>query len=119
MLVHGDFRIDNLLFSNSSSNVAATLDWELSTLGDNMSDFSYFCMPYELSRDNPFYRGLQGLDLDALGIPSRRQAFQMYINQLKKYSDGMVRTMTEDELDYYSAFSFFRSAAILQVLCDN
>ena len=113
--MHGDFRIDNMLFSKDSAEVAAALDWELSTLGDNMSDFAYFCMPYELSRDNPFYRGLQGLDLESLGIPSRRQAFSIYTERLRHHSSGTVRTMTEDELDYYGAFSFFRSAAILQV----
>ena len=104
-----------MLFSNISPDVTATLDWELSTLGDNMSDFSYFCMPYELSRDNPFYKGLKGLDLEVLGIPSRREAFRIYTERLRFHSNGNVRTMTEDELDYYSAFSFFRSAAILQV----
>jgi acyl-CoA dehydrogenase family protein 10 len=114
MLVHGDFRIDNLLFSNDSPEVVATLDWELSTLGDNMSDLAYFLMPYELPRDNPFFMGLQGLDLEALGIPSRREAFKMYVDKLKLISHGHHRTMTEDELDYYSAFSFFRSSAILQ-----
>ena len=104
-----------MLFKNESPNVAAVLDWELSTLGDNMSDFSYFLMPFELDRQNPFYMGLKGLDLESLGIPSRRKAFEIYTEKLQKYSTGSDRRIVEDELDYYSAFSFFRSCAILQV----
>lgn len=116
VLVHGDYRIDNLLFEPNEPNVLAVLDWELSTLGDNMADFAYFCMAYDFEPNNPFFRGLKGRDLASLGIPTKEEALQMYVRQMAAHSASTKAHLVAGELDYYSAFAFFRSCAILQVI---
>jgi acyl-CoA dehydrogenase family protein 10 len=117
VLVHGDYRIDNLLFDPQGPNVLAVLDWELSTLGDNMADFAYFCMSYDFEPDNAFFCGLKGRDLSQLGIPTRDEALQMYVKQMAVHSASSSNAhIIAGEIDYYSAFAFFRSCAILQVI---
>jgi acyl-CoA dehydrogenase family protein 10 len=118
VLVHGDYRIDNLLFEPQGPNVLAVLDWELSTLGDNMADIAYFCMSYDFEPDNPFFCGLKGRDLVQLGIPSKEEVLRMYTEQMAAQSSfpSSYAHIVAGEIDYYSAFAFFRSCAILQVI---
>ncbi|KVO86175.1 phosphotransferase [Burkholderia ubonensis] len=104
-LVHGDFRIDNLMFERDSYRVKAVLDWELSTLGNPLADLAYFCMCLRLpsAGDVP---GLAGEDRDALGIPHEAQIVARYCE---------LRGIAPIEnWHFYLAFSFFRLAAIAQ-----
>lgn len=103
VIVHGDFRLDNLVFSGSG-DVEAVLDWELSTLGDPLADFSYLLMKWELPADG--CSALGGLDLPALGIPSRAEAVALY-----RRATGRTAL---PELDWYFAYNLFRLVGILQ-----
>ncbi len=104
-LVHGDFRIDNLIFEPESSSIAAIVDWELSTLGHPLADLGYFCMALRLPR-NPALPGLGGLDRAALGIPDEASL-------LARYAERSGRALPGD-WPFVLAFSFFRLAAIAQ-----
>lgn len=102
-IVHGDFRLDNVIFAAESPKLLAVLDWELSTLGHPLADFAYSCLPYRFPPQS--FSGLQGLDLEDLGIPSEA-AF------IKRYCERTGREGLSD-LDFYMAFNMFRLAAIL------
>lgn len=103
-IVHGDYRLDNLIFDPASPRVAATIDWELSTTGDPLADYSYFIMNWMLPADGRARLG--GLDLDALGIPSAAEVEQ-------RYSEARGLSSLPD-LNWYFAFNLFRHAGILQ-----
>jgi len=78
-LVHGDFRLDNLMFDAETDQVLAVLDWELSTIGNPLADLAYNCMAYHLPSElNAAFQGFAGLDLAALGIPSEQQYLAAY-----------------------------------------
>lgn len=104
-IIHGDFRADNVIFHPTEARVEAVLDWELSTLGHPMGDFTYHLMMYHLPPH--MIGGFAGADLQALGIPSQA-------DYLAAYCERTGRTVpTEKELNFFLAFNMFRLAGII------
>ena len=103
-LVHGDYRVDNLIFHPHEPRVLAVLDWELSTLGHPLADFAYHVMTWRVTPAE--FRGLKGHDLRALGIPEEDAYVRAYCQRTGR--DALP------DWDYYMAFNMFRMAAILQ-----
>jgi len=104
-LVHGDFRLDNMMFHPESHTVLALVDWELSTLGHPFTDLAYQCMQLRMPNDG-LMSGLGGIDRHAAGIPEEQE-----------YIDAYCQRMGLDEIphwNFYLGLSFFRFAAILQ-----
>jgi aminoglycoside phosphotransferase (APT) family kinase protein len=104
-IVHGDYRIDNVVFHPGEPRILAVLDWELSTLGHPLADFAYHCMTWRMP-EGAHARGLVGVDFAALGIPTEREYVAMYCK-----ATGRDRI---DHFEYYVAYNMFRLAAILQ-----
>jgi aminoglycoside phosphotransferase (APT) family kinase protein len=105
-IVHGDFRLDNAIFHPSEPRILAVLDWELSTLGHPLVDLAYLCMRYHLSAEQ--FRGLAGLNLAALQIPSETECVADYCRRRDR------ATVAPQDWTYYLAFNMFRLAGILQ-----
>jgi len=103
-IVHGDYRIDNVVFSKVAPKVLGVLDWELSTLGDPLADFTYFAMSWIQPHEGK--SGLAGLDLKSLGIPDLESLIEHYC--LKTGRDDLP------DLTWYFAYNLFRITAILQ-----
>lgn len=103
-IVHGDFRLDNMILDANQARVKAVLDWELSTLGDPMADFSYLLIAYAIPGNAR--NGLLGADIEALGIPSIEELAQRYGQQT-----GLGQPQN---LDWLLSYNLFRLAAICQ-----
>lgn len=103
-IVHGDYKVDNIVFHATEARIVALLDWELATIGDPLADFAFHLMAWHLEAS--LFRGWSGEDLDALGIPGERSYAEAYER----------RTGLKVQIDwrFYLVFSMFRLAAILQ-----
>ena len=107
-IVHGDFRLDNMILHPTRSKILAVLDWELSTIGDPLADFTYHLMQWQMPQgfSTNGAGSLLGVDLKALGIPEMDEYVALYCRRT-----GRERA---PNMDYYAAYNFFRLAGILQ-----
>ncbi|MEM1438585.1 MAG: phosphotransferase family protein [Pseudomonadota bacterium] len=105
-IVHGDYRLDNMIIAPAEARVSAILDWELSTIGHPLADFTYHLMAWQMPDIGIGSSGLAGKDVDALGIPDEATYVARYCERTGR--DGI------ENRDFYSAYNFFRIAAILQ-----
>lgn len=105
VLVHGDYRLDNMVFHPSEPRVLGVIDWEISTLGDPLAELSYLCMPWRTPED---WGGLQGHDLAALGLPTEQEMVAYYCALSK-------RAVPDPALwEFYMAYNLFRVSCIRQ-----
>jgi len=105
-VVHGDYRLDNVVFHPTEPRILAVLDWELSTLGHPLADFAYHCMSWRIPPGK--FRGIEGLPLDELGIPSEREYIELYCRRTGRAG------IDPSTWDYYLAYNMFRIAGITQ-----
>ena len=103
-IVHGDYRIDNLIYAPGAPRVLAVLDWELATIGDPLADFTYLAMSWVMPRDGR--SGLIGVNLEEAGLPTLDEV-------VGRYCDATGRERLED-LHWYFAYNLFRTVCILQ-----
>jgi aminoglycoside phosphotransferase (APT) family kinase protein len=103
-VVHGDYRMDNLVFHMTEPKVIGVLDWELSTIGDSLADFAYHVMSWRVTPE--LFRGLAGIDFASLGIPTEEEYVAAYCRQTGR---GAIL-----DWDFYIVYSLFRLAAIMQ-----
>lgn len=105
-IVHGDYRIDNVIFDSQEPRIRAVIDWELCTLGHPLADFAYHCMVWRIPPG--VFRGLGGTDLPSLGIPTEREYVAAYCRRTGRAG------IAERDWEYYMAYNLFRIAAIAQ-----
>ena len=105
-LIHGDYRLDNLIFHKEKPQIIAVVDWELSTLGHPLADLSYQCMQWRLPRESPGIKGLQGVNRTREGLPTEAEYVRQYC---ERRGIGPITGWP-----FYLAFNFFRLAAIVQ-----
>jgi aminoglycoside phosphotransferase (APT) family kinase protein len=105
-VVHGDYRLDNMILHPSEPKVIAVLDWELCTIGDPMADFTYHLMQWQMPGGVSSGGSLLNADFKALGIPTLEEYTAMYCRRAGR--------TTIPNMDYYAAYNFFRLAGILQ-----
>lgn len=103
-IVHGDYRMDNLVFHKTEPQVIGVLDWELSTIGDPLADFAYHAMSWRI--DPALYNGLGGVDVAALGIPDEADYVAAYCQRTGRAAI--------ESWEFYLVYSLFRFAAICQ-----
>jgi aminoglycoside phosphotransferase (APT) family kinase protein len=111
-IVHGDYRLDNLMFDASAPRAIAVLDWELSTIGHPLADFSYHCMSWHIAPGQ--FRGIGGLDLAALGIPDEKAYVRRYCERTGRVGAGRDADAVMADWNFYLAYNLFRLAGILQ-----
>ena len=102
-IVHGDYRLDNMIYHPSEPRVLAVIDWEISTLGDPLAELSYLCMMYRVPQDQG---GMRGVDIKALGIPGEADMVCMYGERTGR--------STVPDWEFYMAYNLFRIACIRQ-----
>jgi aminoglycoside phosphotransferase (APT) family kinase protein len=103
-IVHGDYRMDNLVFHKTEPRVIGVLDWELSTIGDPLADFAFHVLTWRVTPE--LFRGLAGVDFAGLGIPTEAEYLAAYCRRTGRAAIG--------DWEFYLAYSLFRLAAILQ-----